>query len=54
VKNAIEIIPVRWIDKVLELALERVPAPIPEDEPKAASPVADKKDTPATGDFVKH
>ncbi len=25
VKNSIEIVPVRWIDKVLELALERVP-----------------------------
>jgi ATP-dependent Lon protease len=55
VKNAIEIIPVRWIDKVLELALEHVPAAIPEDEPKAAAaPVAEKPDAPATGEFVKH
>jgi ATP-dependent Lon protease len=28
IKNRIEIIPVKWIDKVLELALERVPAPV--------------------------
>ncbi|MEN9358461.1 MAG: hypothetical protein RL695_2632 [Pseudomonadota bacterium] len=28
IKNRIEIIPVRWIDKVLELALERMPAPV--------------------------
>jgi ATP-dependent Lon protease len=31
VKNAIEIIPVRWIDKVLELALETIPKPLPEE-----------------------
>ncbi len=41
VKNSIEIVPVRWIDKVLELALERKPEALPED---VASPteVADK------------
>ncbi|MEY4267235.1 MAG: hypothetical protein RIS90_1770 [Pseudomonadota bacterium] len=33
VKNGLEIVPVRWIDKVLEVALERMPAPLPEDEP---------------------
>src|SRR5882762_6430948 len=55
VKNSIEIVPVRWIDKVLELALERVPAALPEEEAKPATPaVAEKKDTPAAGDFVKH
>ncbi len=55
VKNAIEIVPVRWIDKVLELALERVPSPLPEEEPKPASPVAAEpgKDSGAT-DVVKH
>ena len=31
VKNAIEIIPVRWIDKVLEKALERKPEALPEE-----------------------
>ncbi|MNT34164.1 Lon protease [compost metagenome] len=41
VKNAIEIVPVRWIDKVLELALERKPEPLPEEEAKPAE-VADK------------
>ncbi|MBR0565859.1 endopeptidase La [Azoarcus sp. L1K30] len=30
IKNAIEIIPVKWIDQVLELALERKPAPLPD------------------------
>ncbi|MCC7005829.1 MAG: endopeptidase La [Ottowia sp.] len=35
VKNSIEIVPVRWIDKVLELALERMPTSLP-DEPAGA------------------
>ncbi|SDV51476.1 endopeptidase La [Chitinasiproducens palmae] len=52
VKNSIEIVPVRWIDKVLELALERVPTPLPEEEPKA--PVADAGESRSSGDFVKH
>ena len=30
VKNGLEIVPVRWIDKVLELALERMPVPFVE------------------------
>jgi len=55
VKNAIEIVPVRWIDKVLELALERVPEALPEEEAKPASPVAAEpgKDSGAT-EVVKH
>ncbi|VCU71984.1 Lon protease [Pigmentiphaga humi] len=36
VKNHLEIVPVRWIDRVLELALERLPEPLPEEE--AAKP----------------
>ncbi len=39
VKNQLEIVPVRWIDRVLELALERLPDPLPEEEP-AAKPEA--------------
>jgi ATP-dependent Lon protease len=30
IKNTLEIIPVKWIDRVLELALERMPQPKPE------------------------
>jgi ATP-dependent Lon protease len=39
IKNMIEVIPVRWIDQVLELALERKPVPLtePEEVPVAAS-----------------
>jgi ATP-dependent Lon protease len=39
-KNNLEIVPVRWIDQVLEVALERMPQALPEDEavdPKAAA-----------------
>ena len=32
VKNHLDIVPVRWIDRVLELALERLPEPLPEEE----------------------
>ena len=31
-KNHLEIVPVKWIDQVLEVALERMPQPLPEDE----------------------
>jgi ATP-dependent Lon protease len=53
VKNAIEIMPVRWIDRVLELALERTPQPLPEEEPKAAPVAAEPAKDPAT-EVVKH
>jgi ATP-dependent Lon protease len=33
VKSQIEIVPVKWIDKVLEVALESMPRPLPEEEP---------------------
>jgi ATP-dependent Lon protease len=53
VKNRLEIVPVKWIDRVLEIALERQPQPLPEEA--AAAPVA----TPAPasgggGDVVTH
>jgi ATP-dependent Lon protease len=39
IKNRLEIIPAKWIDKVLELALERLPEPLPEDAaPPAVKP----------------
>ncbi|MBB3256736.1 ATP-dependent Lon protease [Paraburkholderia bannensis] len=57
VKNAIEIVPVRWIDKVLELALERVPQPLPEEEVKAEdakAPVVESKEPAGATEVVKH
>jgi ATP-dependent Lon protease len=32
-KNKLDIVPVKWIDQVLELALERLPDSLPDDEP---------------------
>ena len=46
VKNRLEIVPVKWIDKVLEIALERQPTPL-SDEEVAAAAVAPAT-TPAT------
>jgi ATP-dependent Lon protease len=36
-KNKLEIVPVKWIDQVLELALERLPDSLPDDEPVPAA-----------------
>ncbi|MEK0418006.1 MAG: hypothetical protein RI949_2012 [Pseudomonadota bacterium] len=37
-KSHLEIIPVRWIDQVLEVALERSPQPLPDEEPASKGP----------------
>jgi ATP-dependent Lon protease len=52
VKNKLEIVPVRWIDKVLEIALERQPTPLSEEEmaEAAVAKPADKADP----NVVKH
>ncbi|WP_065340472.1 endopeptidase La [Azoarcus olearius] len=42
IKNVIEIVPVKWIDQVLELALERKPEPLPEEAEVAAVAPADE------------
>ena len=47
IKNMIEVIPVRWIDQVLELALERKPVPLAEPEEVPAVPAS--ADEPAAG-----
>jgi ATP-dependent Lon protease len=54
VKNGLEIVPVRWIDKVLEIALERMPTPLPDDEPAVVTPVAVALATPVEAGSVKH
>jgi ATP-dependent Lon protease len=52
VKNRLEIVPVKWIDKVLEVALERQPVPLTEED-AAAAPVK-AGDAPAASEVVKH
>src|SRR5512139_2034749 len=52
VKNRLEIVPVKWIDKVLEVALERQPVPLTEEDAAAGPPKA--ADTPASAEVVKH
>ena len=56
VKNAIEIVPVRWIDKVLELALEKMPEALPEltAEEIAKAAEATKSAQASSGDVLKH
>jgi ATP-dependent Lon protease len=52
IKNYLDIHPVRWIDEVLELALERVPKAI-EGEAVAVEVVSDEK-TPEVSPVTKH
>jgi ATP-dependent Lon protease len=40
VKNRLEIVPVKWIDKVLEIALQRQPTPLSDDEVAVTAPAA--------------
>jgi len=47
-KNKLEIVPVKWIDQVLEIALERSPTPLPEPTPEEATVEAAAKPAPAT------
>jgi len=58
VKSQIEIIPVRWVDKVLEVALEAQPLPLPDEEgakDAAAAPVVEAPVKPADGvESIKH
>ena len=52
VKNKLEIVPVKWIDRVLELALQTKPVPLPDELP--AAPALVKGDGPASELLVKH
>ncbi|MBM3388993.1 MAG: endopeptidase La [Betaproteobacteria bacterium] len=59
VKNHIEIVPVKWIDKVLEVALAGKPQPLPDEEavssPKEGAPAAAAAPgSDAGGEAIKH
>ena len=45
VKNSLEIVPVRWIDQVLQVALENMPVALLDDEPVAAVVESAKTET---------
>jgi ATP-dependent Lon protease len=56
VKSKMEIVPVKWIDKVLEIALQRQPTALEEVDPAAApvpTPAADAPQ-PQTGGVITH
>ena len=55
IKNQLEIVPVRWIDRVLEVALETVPQPLLDDEVVAKPEEAAKPAAPAVvTDLLTH
>jgi ATP-dependent Lon protease len=53
VKNGLEIIPVKWIDQVLQVALVRQPVPLADDEP-AATPAAPATPAVEAAGSIKH
>jgi len=53
VKNRLELVPVKWIDRVLEIALQQQPQPLAEDEARPGE--AGAAESPAgRGELVKH
>ena len=60
VKNRLEIVPVKWIDQVLDLALETKPSPLPEDHDVTVihesdtAPVLSTGESPSTAERIKH
>ena len=56
VKNHLEIIPVRWIDRVLEVALQNMPTPLSDEEVArlAAESVANAKPVEPSGGLTAH
>ena len=54
VKNNLEIVPVRWIDRVLELALEAAPQPLPDEEPAKPADGAQPAAPAAGSELLTH
>ncbi len=54
IKNRIEIRPVRWIEQVLEAALERQPVPLVDEKKDAEAPVAAAPASEDQGALLKH
>jgi ATP-dependent Lon protease len=54
IKNKLDIHPVKWIDQVLELALERLPEPLSEEKETEAAALPVQEDDAVTGAALKH
>jgi len=59
VKNQLEIVPVKWIDRVFEIALETAPQPLSDEEAAAkpaepASATTTAPTVPPGGDILTH
>ena len=54
IKNSLEIVPVKWIDKVLEVALERAPQPLADDPPAAGASAAGEPAAGSTEATTRH
>jgi len=54
VKKGLEIVPVKWIDKVLELSLERLPVALTEEEALASAPAVVPEKVSAVAAAIKH
>ena len=54
IKNKLDIHPVKWIDQVLELALERLPEPLSEEQEAEASSLPVKEEELVNGVSLKH
>ncbi len=55
VKNQLEIVPVKWFDQVLAVALESMPEALPDEEPaKVEEKPAVAAEPAAAGDLLKH
>ncbi len=52
VKNHLEIVPVRWVDRVLEVALDSMPQPLPEED--VAAKEAPKPEAAPVAEAIKH
>jgi len=53
IKNRLDIHPVKWIDQVLERALERMPEPLPEKTEAVVAPLP-VESSPTTANTIKH
>ncbi len=54
IKNKLDIHPVKWIDQVLALALERLPEPLGDEPEVAAAALPTPEDEASTGASLKH